>query len=139
MYEAFLFMAEKKFSYNSTEKLKSRKQLQHLFTDGKTFSVFPIKILFDVNDKQETDIKTGVGVSSKNFKKAVDRNYIKRLLRETYRTEKLPLLNHLQQQQKKIALFLLYIDKKLPEYNFLNEKMQLAIKKLIASINETTS
>lgn len=92
-----------------------------------------------LNETQDNFIKTGVGVGSRNFKKAVDRNYIKRLLRETYRAEKIALNEFLHQQNKQISLFLLYVDKALPEYNLLKTKMQQALKKLIIELNEQAS
>ena len=81
----------KAFSYNKQEKLKSKKQLDHVFKSGKNFTLFPVKVFFVFTEEQDNIIKTGVGVSSRFFKKAVHRNRIKRLLREAYRTEKLPL------------------------------------------------
>ncbi len=132
-------MPVKQFSYNKKEKLKSRKQLEALFTTGITFIIFPLKVIYMEADAQESILKTGVGTSRKNFRKAVHRNRIKRLLRETYRTEKPLLLNCLQQNKKQIALFFLYIDKSLPEYSLLKEKMQQAIEKLIKDLNEVAS
>jgi ribonuclease P protein component len=87
------------------------------------------------DDEQDNIIKTGVGVSSRHFKKAVQRNRIKRLLREAYRTEKQPLQSILNNKQRKLAVFLLYIDKTLPEYNLLKEKMQLCIQRLIHEVD----
>ena len=87
----------------------------------------------------DNKIKTGVGVNTRNFKKAVDRNYIKRLLREIYRTEKTELVDFLNQHNKRINLFLLFVDKVLPEYNLLKPKMQQAIKKLIHFLHEPAS
>ena len=128
-----------KFSYNKKEKLKSRKHLQQLFTKGKTFTVFPIKVFFALNETQDNFIKTSVGVSSRNFKKAVDRNYVKRSLREVYRTEKIVLTEFLKQNNKQINLFLLYVDKVLPEHNLLKQKMKKALEKLQQQLNETAS
>lgn len=132
-------MPIKPFSYNKKEKLKSRKQLEALFTSGETLIVFPIKIFFNKTSAQDNNIKAGVGVSRKNFRKAIARNRIKRLLREAYRTEKAVLLNYLQQNKIQIALFFLYIDKSLPEFDLLKEKMQQAIEKLIKTLDEMAS
>jgi ribonuclease P protein component len=126
----------KTFSYNKTERLKSKKQLDKIFTGGKSFTIFPLKIFFFLNSEQDSSIKAGVGVSSRNFKKAVERNRVKRLLREAYRTEKQPLHEYLNKDKKQLALFLLFIDKELPQYNPLKEKMKLGIQKLIHQLNE---
>ena len=127
----------KNFSYNAKEKLKSRKQLDALFTKGKSFLVFPVKIFFaEVNNESDAPMKVGVGVSSKHFKKAVDRNRIKRLLREAYRLNKIPLTEFIQINNKKIAVFFLFIDKTIPAFSLLQNKMPTVIAKLIKSLNE---
>lgn len=127
---------QKEFSYNKKEKLKAKKQLDNVFENGKGFTVFPLKILYVLNAEQDNIIKTGVGVSSKNFKKAVQRNRIKRLLREAYRTEKQPLHLYLNNNKKQLAIFLLFIDKVMPQYNLLKAAMNVCIKRLINELNE---
>lgn len=127
-------MPPTQFSYNKKEKLKSRKQLEQIFTEGKSFNIFPVKIFYALNEEQDNIIKTGVGVSRKIFRKSVERNKIKRLLREAYRTEKVELLNYLEKNKKQIALFFLYIDKTEPDYFSLKQTIQKAIKKLISEM-----
>ena len=126
----------KDFSYNKTEKLKSKKQLDKIFESGKSFTVFPVKVFYDLPAMQDNIIKTGVGVSSKHFKKAVQRNRIKRLLREAYRTEKQPLHVHLNNNNKQLSLFLLFVDKIMPQYDLLKAKMKLCIQRLIHELHE---
>jgi len=126
----------KKFSYTKKEKLKSKKQLDALFAKGRSFTVFPVKVFYTFNNEQDNIIKTGVGVSSRHFKKAVQRNRVKRLLREAYRTEKQPLHFHLKNNKKQLALFLLFIDKELPEYRLVKEKIKLCIQRIIRETNE---
>ena len=123
------------FSYNKKEKLKSRKALEQLFTNGKSFSVFPVKVFYmPMTEALDHPVKVGVGVSARNFKKATDRNRIKRLLRECYRLNKLSLNTMIETQQKQVAVFFLYIGKELPEYILLTEKMQAALKRLEENI-----
>lgn len=131
--EAFLvlYLMVATFSYNKTERLKSRKVLNQLFAEGKSFSVFPIKVFYLSMQKEGLQmIKAGVGVSARNFKKAVDRNRIKRLLRECYRLNKLSLQSNLSTHHKPMAVFFLYLGKELPEYVLLNEKMKTVLNKL---------
>jgi len=123
------------FTYNKDEKLKSRKLLQQLFATAKSFSVFPVKVFYmplDVSLKKS--VQAGVGVSARNFRKAVDRNRIKRLLRECYRLNKGLLHDAVNDKQKPVAVFFLYLGKELPEYALLDEKMKLALTKLAANI-----
>mgnify|MGYP001791936628 CR=1 FL=1 len=124
------------YSYNAKEKLKSRKLLDQLFTKGRSFSVFPVKVFFmQLPEPGDHPIKAGVGVSARNFRKAVDRNRIKRLLRECYRLNKQSLHAMVNTNQKNIAVFFLYIGKDIPDFILLNEKMQSALTKLETSFD----
>jgi ribonuclease P protein component len=118
------------YSYHKTEKLKSRKTLNVLFTKGKSFSVFPVKVFYVVDVINDDPVKAGVGVSTRNFKKAVDRNRIKRLLRECYRLNKNPLHDVVAKQQKSVSVFFLYVGKELPAHEMLTEKIKAALLKL---------
>lgn len=125
-------------SFSKVEKLKSRKLTEQLFKTGKTFSVFPVKVFY-LPATTDHVIKAGVGTSSRNFKKAADRNRIKRLLREAYRTQKHPLTAFLEANNKQVALFFLYTDKTLPDYSLIKQKMQLALERLIKQLNEKSA
>jgi ribonuclease P protein component len=127
----------KTFSYGKEEKLKRQKLLEEIFSKGKTFTIYPVKIFYlQPSTPLDFPVKAGVGTSGKHFKKAVERNRIKRLLREAYRTEKVPLYEFLNATNKQVILFLLYVDKTLPVYVTLKTKMNLVISKLIKQLNE---
>ena len=113
--------------------------MDQLFTVGKSVSVFPLKAFYnEVDIDLDFPVKLGVGVSSRNFKKAVHRNRIKRLLREAYRLNKKPLIEFAKTNNKKIIVFILFIDKSLPEQELLQNKLPLLIDKLIKQLNEIT-
>lgn len=118
-------------SYGKKEKLKSRKDLDALFNGGKSFLVFPVKVFYTYGDQTPAAVKTGVGVSSRYFKKATDRNRVKRLLREAYRTEKSPLFETIEANAVSLNVFLLYVDKTLPEYDNLKKVMATVMQKLM--------
>lgn len=118
-------------SYGKKEKLKSRKDLDALFNGGKSFLVFPVKVFYTYGDQATVAVKTGVGVSSRYFKKATDRNRVKRLLREAYRTEKSPLFETIEANAVSLNVFLLYVDKTLPEYANLKKVMATVMQKLM--------
>lgn len=129
----------KTFSYGKNEKLKKRKQLAQLFESGQTFLSFPIKVFYKQSaEPLDFCIKAGVGVNKRNFKKAVHRNRIKRLLREAYRLNKPPLLNYLAQYQREAMVFFLYVDKTLPQKGTLQNKMPFVIRELIKRLNESS-
>lgn len=83
-----------------------------------------------MDEVSEYPVKAGVGVSARNFKKAVDRNRIKRLLRECYRLNKTSLHETVATQQKPLSVFFLYLGKELPDYKALTETMKAALTKL---------
>ncbi|NCB09115.1 MAG: ribonuclease P protein component, partial [Bacteroidia bacterium] len=74
-------------------------------------------------------------VSKKSFKRAVRRNYIKRLMREAYRLNKPALYQHLEGKHQ-LAIFFIYIGKDIPDYKLIETAMIKAIKKLIQKANE---
>ncbi len=88
------------FSYPKKHKLKSKTSIDLLFSKGKSVSKYPLRLVYAVADEKHMDgelMKMGVSVSKKYFKHAVDRNYFKRILRETYRLNQHLLREHLDQ------------------------------------------
>lgn len=108
------------FKYPKNEKLKSKKTIDSLFTEGKSVGKYPLRLVF-IPDNFEDDVplKMGVSVSKKYFKKAVDRNYFKRVLRETYRLNKKLLLDTLDDSY---AFMFLYQTKERLPYEEINRK-----------------
>jgi ribonuclease P protein component len=123
-----------RYTFKKDEKLKSRKTIELLFKEGKSFSIFPFRVLWMFNET--ATLQTGFAVSSKHFKKAVDRNRIKRLMREAYRLQKNELQDQLLQRQKQIAVFIIYVGNELPGYDIIFEKTGLVLKRLIKIANE---
>ncbi|MBI3882789.1 MAG: ribonuclease P protein component [Sphingobacteriales bacterium] len=123
---------EKKAHYTlgKKDRLKSRKTIEHLFKEGKSFSIFPFRVIYSVENRVENILQAGFGASTRNFKKAVDRNRIKRLMREAYRLQKEVLNN------QNLAVFFIYTGKEIPDYKLVSEKILLCIKRLQKIINE---
>ncbi|MGA9638123.1 ribonuclease P protein component [Flavobacterium sp.] len=86
------------FTYPKEEKLKSKIKIGLLFSEGKSVSKYPLRLVYFAGVVgEDTKTQIGVSVSKKHFKKAVDRNYFKRILRETYRLNKHLLLDNLNE------------------------------------------
>ena len=132
----------KEFSLGRNERLKSRKLIEQLFAEGKHFVLAPYRVYYLLRTKESTssfNMKFGIGVSGKNFKKAVDRNKIKRLTREAYRLQKKELREFLRLNKKQLDLFFIYTAKELPRFNTVMEKVKLILNKLAKSIDENNS
>ena len=131
---SFVDMTTKRFTYSTTEKLKSRKLLNQVFAEGKSINVYPIKITFKLKDiDTNSTAQVGVGSSARYFKKAVQRNRIKRILRESYRLQKHRLIE-LIPEKKQLNAFVLFIGKDMSETALIPDKMQLVLDKLANSI-----
>ena len=134
----------KQFTLGKEERLKSRKQIEQLFDKGKSFVVAPFRIYFIVNSelpiqKGESRLKFGTGVSAKIFKKAVDRNRIKRLTREAWRLQKNEITEKASETQRQLNVFFIYTGKELPDFTTVKEKVAIALKKLADKIDENIS
>lgn len=123
------------FTYPKTEKLKSQKNIDLLFSDGKSVSKYPLRLVYVKNSFEEKEkLKFGVSVSKKYFKNAVDRNYFKRVLRECYRLNKHLLLENIDENY---AIMFFYQTKDRLSYQEINEKtVQLFNKFIIATKGE---
>ena len=114
------------FRFPKTEKLKSRKSIDTLFSEGKSITKFPLKVLY-LSDGNMEITKTGFSVPKKNFKKAVDRNRLKRQMREAYRINKHLLKSNNGSQ---FVLMFLYLNKEKASYESINDAMYALLKKL---------
>ena len=116
----FLYLCFMKFTYPKHEKLKSKTTIDLLFSEGKSVSKYPLRLVYVENTEPNAElIKMGVSVSKKYFKKAVDRNYFKRVLRETYRLNKHLLIDNLE---KPHAFMFFYQTKERLSYQEIEEK-----------------
>ena len=120
------------FTYPKTEKLKSRTVINSLFSDGKTIGKYPLRLVYIESSAESADkIKFGVSVSKKHFKKAVDRNYFKRVLRECYRLNKHLIL---EATDRKFSIMFFYQTKERLTYQEINEKTIQLFAKFIEQL-----
>ncbi len=114
------------FTFPKKEKLKSKKLIKQLFVDGKSLSQYPIKLIYLKSTGQKAFIQAGVAVPKKNFKSAVKRNHIKRLLRESYRLNKSLVNNNTEDT---FAFLFLYLGKETLPFDAIQHKMKLLLRK----------
>ena len=115
--------------------MKSRKLIEQLFSEGDKFGITPFRIFYLYKENKKMLLQFGVGVSSRNFKKAVDRNRKKRMTREAYRLQKSTLQNKLKDKNGELNLFVIYTGKEIPEYPEVHNKMKKVLDKLYSIIN----
>lgn len=121
-----------RFTLGKQERLKSRKLLEQLFREGKSFFIHPFKVYHQpLPAETKAGLQAAFGVSSRVFKKAVDRNRVKRLMREAYRLQKQGLAAAAAANNKKLAVFFLYVGKELPDYELVKQKMEVILARLI--------
>lgn len=122
------------YSYPKEEKLKSKKIIESMFAEGKSVSKYPLRLVYIQNNFEDAvPLKMGVSVSKKYFKKAVDRNYFKRVLRECYRLNKHLLIENLEQ---KYCFMFFYQTKDRLNYQEINEKTIKLFEKFVNSLTE---
>lgn len=124
------------FTLKAAERLKHRKKIDVLFAGGQKFSLGEIRVVFTTQkeDSGKGILLIGVGVSKRYFKKAVDRNTLKRLLRESARLEKGSLLELVQSTACSVDLFILYTGKEMTEFAHCKQLVHTAFQKLIKKI-----
>jgi len=124
-----------KFSLKKHERLKSKILLDKLFQSGKSSFAYPIKLVYQIDPLPEVVPDTwpllfSVSVPRKKIKSAVDRNLIKRRIREAYRLHKLDLQGELLQAGHRLAIMLIYIENDIKEYKVIEKSVLKLLKKL---------
>ena len=124
------------YTLKKEERLCNKKLIDELFHNGSSFLCYPFKASWQFTDApQHFPVQILFSVSKKRFKRAVDRNLIKRRMREAYRINKQErLYGLLETADKKILLSLGYIGKEIATFNFTEKKMQKLLLQLCAEI-----
>ena len=121
-------------SFSGKEKLKSKKLIEQMFAEGHSVTAFPLRLVYlETSYDDNTAVKTGVSVSKRNFKTAVARNRIKRLLREAYRLNKRVYFNNITTQY---AFMILYIGNDKPTLKTLETRMKLLFDKFNEAVSK---
>lgn len=122
-----------KYTFPLKEHLKSKSTIDRLYSTGASVTAYPLRAVFiEVPaDTQEATATILISVAKKRFRHAVDRNLVKRRIREAYRLNKEILTTHLNSQEKKMAVAILYIDTRDNSTEFLKKKMVKLLNAII--------
>jgi len=124
------------YTFKKEERLCNKKLIEQLFHNGSSFLCYPFRaswLLIDEPD--QTPVQVVFSVSKRRYKRAVDRNLIKRRIREAYRLNKQEYLyDPLTPARKKIIFSLGYIGKEIEPYALMEKKMLKLLKQLCEQV-----
>ena len=115
----------KRNTFPLKEHLKSKRVIEQVYANGASVTSYPLRAIFieQATEEQEPTAAILINVSKKRFRHAVDRNLVKRRIREAYRTSKHPFIEALESNGKKMAVAIIYIDNKHNSTAFIKKKM----------------
>jgi ribonuclease P protein component len=117
-----------RFTFSKNEILRKKKDIKELFENGSSFFMHPFKVLY-LSHQGEKHHQVIFTVSRRTFKNAVDRNLVKRRLREAYRLNKY-ILSDNTEAKFSFSIAIIYIGKNVPDFAYINGKLIVILKKL---------
>ena len=122
--------------FKRQERLQSKRQIEQVLQDGNSFHIHPFKVFHysseEIQPQNSSHLKIGISIPKRAFKKAVNRNLLKRRTREAIRLNKNPLKELLQKGNINLWVFLIYTDKELLDYHGIEDKIILILQRLQA-------
>jgi ribonuclease P protein component len=118
-------------SFKKEERLCNKRLIERLYSNGSSFHLYPFRVTFLLSKEILVPAQVLIAVPKRRFKRAVDRNLLKRRIREGYRINKqLLLYEFLDQQQAKVLFSIQYIGKEIHDYRFIELKLRETLLKL---------
>lgn len=131
-------MMAARYTLSKSERLKREKEIEALFQNGKALSVFPIRLIWLLVPRKDAPmaLQAGFSAAKRRFKRATDRNRIKRLLREQWRINRHTLEEAIPDDQR-LLVFLIFTGSELPDTSIVAECMCKAISKLKSQLHNS--
>jgi ribonuclease P protein component len=125
----------KRYYFNKEERLCSIKLIEELYSQGSSFVLYPFRYVYKEIAPQDPPIQLVISVPKRKFKKAVDRNKIKRQVREVYRHSKADFVYpNLQEKNKSIHLLIIYTGNEIITTATIRKKLNLGLERLLTKI-----
>lgn len=126
---------QQRYTYGKNQKLKSTKVIDLLFKEGKSLQQYPVRFIWMKVDS-ESSLQASVAVSKRLFAKAVDRNNLKRHLREAWRLQKNDIEKELLKREISIAGMIVFTGKIIKDYQLIPASLEKILLKLRQQIEE---
>ncbi|WP_133639399.1 ribonuclease P protein component [Sphingobacterium paludis] len=120
------------YTFTKEERLCSKRHIDGLFHNGSSFVIYPYRVVFLTLKDQSSAIPVQciISVSKRRFKKAVDRNTLKRRMREAYRLQKHTLHSFLREHDLHVHVAFQYVGKEKLPYAQFHQRMEVVLNKL---------
>jgi len=127
------------FGFPKAYKLRSKKEIETLFSQGHTSFVFPLKVVWQLYPQynEVSPIKVAVSVSKKRFKHAVTRNRIKRIIRESARMYFPEIESYLQLHNCSLVCVIIYVDTNIPTFKTVFSHLNQAFQQILRTHEDT--
>ena len=124
------------FTFKKEERLKSRKIIGKLFKEGHSFTSYPLRLVWTKMDTRLSDFpaQMALTVPKRAFPKAVDRNRLRRRIREAYRLNKHFLYKKLEDQDDQFGLMFIYVAKEIFDSADIEKGVQKGLRRLAWTI-----
>lgn len=122
------------YKFTKSERLSRKSMIERLYAEGRSVAAFPLRAVYLPIEPEEGEPEASIliAVSKKRFRHAVDRNLVKRRLREAYRLNKHSFVEKLQQKGCHMAVSILYLDKQHHSYSHLQSRLAKLLQKIIS-------
>jgi ribonuclease P protein component len=128
---------EERYTFKKEERVKGEKRVEAIFATGKSFISYPLRVVYLLHEQTTVaDCSILVSVPKKRIKKAVHRNRIKRLIRESYRLNK-KLISPIEIGDKSIDVAFIYVKDTASNYIEIQKAMQKALNQITIRIKKT--
>ena len=119
-------------TFRKAERLCSKKRIDGLFSGGRSLSAYPLRAIYVRQTEGNAPVEVLVSVPKRHFKHAVDRNRLKRLVREAYRLNKQTLLEHLDEEH--LSLAFVWTSNELADYKTVESKIRNLLQRISESL-----